>query len=36
LNPFGGTFLTISGTNFPQSLSDGTQITISFSDGTLC
>lgn len=36
LNPFGGTILTITGTNFPQSTADGTQITISFSDGTIC
>ena len=36
LNPFGGTILTITGSNFPQSTTDGTNLTISFSDGTTC
>ncbi|TNV88211.1 hypothetical protein FGO68_gene8985 [Halteria grandinella] len=33
LNPFGGTQLTITGANLPQSTSD---ISVTFEDGTIC
>jgi len=36
LNPQGDNILTISGTNFPPSLEDGSTIEITLSDGTSC
>lgn len=36
LNPYGGTKLTIVGENLPQSIKDGTVVTLIFSDGTPC
>lgn len=36
LNPYGGTDLTILGSNFPPSLNDDTTVSVSFEDGTLC
>jgi len=36
LNPYGGTFLTISGTALPQSLTEGSACEVTFSDGSKC
>ena len=34
LNPFGGTYLEITGSSFPQSLTDGTVAKVEFVDAT--
>lgn len=36
LNPEGENILTITGQNFPPSLTDGSTINITLSDGTYC
>jgi hypothetical protein len=36
LNPYGGTFITIKGTALPQSLTEGSTCTVTFSDGSDC
>ena len=35
-NPYGGTQMTIVGNSLPQSVSDGTYLSITFEDGTPC
>ena len=36
LNPYGGTILTLTGSAFPQSLTEGNSISLTFSDGSKC
>ena len=36
LNPFGGNILTLSGSAFPQSLTEGNSISLTFSDNSKC
>ena len=36
LNPYGGTILTLTGSAFPQSLTEGNIISLIFSDGSKC
>jgi hypothetical protein len=36
LNPYGGTILTIAGSYFPQSLTEGNAISLTFNGGSKC
>lgn len=36
INPNGESTLTITGSNFPASLDDGSTLSVTFSDGTVC